>query len=167
MSAVKISVEIDGEQHDISECAWFFISPCGCTHGVTTVKDYDNGGWITTPEAAHVHMTPSKAVREQDIARGEKIEIGLRSGVTHRLSGDCPHTPQWGRAELPQGTEWGRAQNARNIHIVDEAEDADRIDWDYRTPRCGGRESLFEIHRSVVGDAPMCKKCLALVEPVL
>lgn len=164
MNAVTITVEIEGQQYPISECAWYFISPCGCTHGVMTTKDYDTGGWYTTPEQALVSMTPSKAVRDQDAARGERAELGLLAVSRERLTGDCPHTPQWGNAPIPEGTEWGRVSGGRSVHIVDDITDADSQSAyrHKRTPKCSTAQDWFEISRSVRAEAPMCKKCLKI-----
>jgi hypothetical protein len=159
MTAVKITVELDGQSHDIKDCAWYFLSPCGCTHGVMTTR---NNGWITSAEQAHAEMTPNRAVREQDKKLGETVELGLHSECMTRLRAECPHTPQWGRKAIPEGTAWGRTSSGRATHIVDQMlpDDNDyRMQW--REPKCGGKRDLFEIHPSALSDAPMCKKCLA------
>lgn len=161
MSTVTINVEIDGQQHDISKCSWYFISPCGCTSGVMTAKDYDTGGWLTTEDQAMASWTPKRSVREQDKARGERLELGLREDVAERLKGDCPHSPKWGAPVIPDGTEWGSATELRTIHVVEGLKDGEeRSAW--RAPICGAAENYFEISRSVRGDKPMCKKCLAI-----
>lgn len=160
-ATVSITVEVDGKQVSIDACSWFFISPCGCTHGVMTTRDYEHNGWITSPEQARTEMTPNRAVREQDNARGETVELGLSSEVMTRMKGECPHTPQFGREPLPENAAWGRASSGRAAHIVDERlpDDGDfRSQW--REPKCGGKRDLFEIGRYVLSDAPMCKKCL-------
>lgn len=161
MSTVTITVEIDGKQHDLKDCFWYFKSPCGCTSGVC-VTEAD--GWLTTEAQAMAFMTPNRAVREQDVARGHSAELGHRDEITTRLKRDCPHTPEWGAVPLPDGKSWGRASGGRSVHIVDKSEDEDRIDWDYRERACDSKRDLFEIHVSVTGDAPMCKKCVALAE---
>ncbi|WP_024817061.1 hypothetical protein [Arthrobacter sp. 31Y] len=160
MSTVTITVDINGQQHDIADCFWYFLSPCGCTSGVC-VTEAD--GWLTTEAQAMAFMTPNRAVREQDIARGYRAELGHRSEMD-RLKRECPHTPQWGTVAVPEGQAWGRSSGGRSVHLVEKSEDEDRIDWDYREPACGSKRDLFEIHSSVLGDAPMCKKCLAILE---
>lgn len=162
MNAIKITAEINGEPQDIKDCAWYFVSPCGCTHGVSTTRDYENNGWITSPEHAHAEMTPNRAVREQDKAAGEKVELGLHSECSDRLKAKCPHTPQWGRQQIPEGAAWAKSSGGRVAHIVDELGPADGEYWrgHFRDPKCGAKRDLFEIHPSALSDAPMCKKCL-------
>jgi hypothetical protein len=165
MSAIKITADINGQAVDIKDCAWYFISPCGCTHGVMTTKDYENDGWITSPEAAHVSMTPNKAVREQDKALGETVELGLHSDCVTRLRAECTHTPQWGRQTIPSGMAWGRASGGRSAHIVDsetEGDDDYRRQW--RDPKCGAKNDLFEIGAFALSEAPMCKKCISFAK---
>ena len=161
MNAVKITAEINGQTVDIKDCAWYFVSPCGCTHGVMTTKDYENDGWITSPAAAHASMTPNRAVREQDRAAGETAELGLHADVSKRLGNECTHVPQWGRQAIPEGTAWGRASSGRAAHIIDEQlEGDDDFRMQFRDPKCGAKRELFEIGNFALSEAPMCKKCL-------
>lgn len=162
MNNIQITVEINGQQHKIEDCSWYFISPCGCTSGVMTCRDYENGGWLTSAEQAHASWTPKRSVREQDQKRGERLELGLHGEVKERLSGECPHTPKWGNPVIPEGAEWGHADGQRTVHVVPMPENNhERRTW--TSPLCNppGRD-YYEIRPSVRGDWPMCKKCLEL-----
>lgn len=162
MTNVQITVEINGEQHKIEDCSWYFISPCGCTSGVMTCRDYDKGGWLTSEDQAHAYWTPKRSVREQNRQRGERLELGLHNDVMERLSGKCPHTPKWGNPVIPEGTEWGHADRQRSVHVVPKPASEDEL-MGWASPLCNQAErDYYEISPSVRGDWPMCKKCLEL-----
>lgn len=166
MSTVTIKADIDGQERNIDECFWTTVSPCGCTSGAMTTRQYGSGlkviGFITTVEAAWIEFEKNRGIREQEIARGVTIKLIHRDEYMALMQGDCPHTPRFGRNPIPEGTEWGRATSGRVIHLVDKTEGTATVNYEYRDPKCGAKRALFQIHNSVHSEAPMCKKCLAI-----
>lgn len=165
MSTVTIKVDIDGQEHNINDCFWTAIAPCGCTSAAMTTRQYGVGlkviGFITTVEAAWGELERNRAVREQEIARGVTLKLIHRDEYMTVMNGDCPHTPKWGAPVIPDGTQWGLASGHRVVHIVDQLKDGEDF-AEFRTAKCQTVEAYYEISRSVRDAKPMCKKCLAI-----
>lgn len=166
MSTVTITVEVDGKERNIDDCFWASFAPCGCIKGAMVTCQYGTGlkviGYITTAEAAWAEFEPHLGIRQQEMDRGVTLKLIHSDEYMEAVTGDCPHTPRFGREPIPEGTQWGRATSGRVIHLVDKTEGPATVNYEYREPKCGAKRALFEIHDSVLSDAPMCKKCLAI-----
>ncbi|MGP9033669.1 hypothetical protein ACT17S_11425 [Glutamicibacter mysorens] len=166
MAGVKISVEIDGTVHDIKDCFWTLVEPCGCTGAAMTTRHYVDGvghvGYLTNEEMAWTEYFTNRGVREQEKARGAKFKLIAGDDYTAVMTRQCLHKPAWGRVEVPDGKTWGLSAGHRVVHVVDELESGEgRHVW--RTALCAGELNFFEVGSSVLSEKPMCKKCLKAV----
>lgn len=159
---VTITVDIDGEAHPISECAWLRFAPCGCLSGIMTTRDYERNGWITSTEDAARQFTENKDMREHEQKLGFTIRLGTKA-ETAAIKTPCQHVPQWGyeKTPIPDGHLWGHPEKARRRHLYAEGQNSTYSQhWAYRaTSICGTEHKSVDMHPAFVRDYMECQKC--------
>lgn len=118
---MTVYLEHGGKPVPARDLAWYTIAPCGCTSGVQTTDAGEGGMILATEQQAWDNGLGAKAIRDLRRAQGFTYELGFRADVVTRMSGTCPHTPQWGieKTPIPDGHHWAHAGGrARRIHLV-------------------------------------------------
>lgn len=87
----ELKVEVDGDLHALSNCAWITFAPCGCPCGALTAAYGDEAH--ATEEQAWREQYPLKRERDKYQKRGYRME--LMSWPRYRAEVDlakrCPH----------------------------------------------------------------------------
>ena len=153
MSALNITLEINGKQHPIRDGSWYLIAPCGCAAGVTVMEC--SGQTTLSEDAAWSAFYDRKDIRERDQKLGYQIEAGLRKDVVERMS-MCAHTPQYGHEEtpVPEGHKWGVSRSTR-IHLYETSE---KSLW-RKTALCGAEHQSIDLQHAR-NERLECAKCV-------
>lgn len=87
----EIKVEIDGQLHPLTNCAWITWAPCGCAVGALTAAYSDRA--FATEGQAWEEIYPLKRDRDRYQRQGYRLELmgwdRYRTDVD--LAARCPH----------------------------------------------------------------------------
>lgn len=177
MSAATLTFQINGEAVAPTDAVWFQVAPCGCTGAVTVAHIGDpcyQHEPVLTEEAAwrefYEGVTGAAEHMRRDKALGYRVELGLRSAVKDRLSGDCPHSPKWGHVTPPpSGHVWAADRGSKREHLVPGQKGEGRYlagTWDGAwksepvVALCGRSSKWWTTHWAEDGvGSPHCTRC--------
>lgn len=154
-------LEYNGQPVDIHDLLWAGFAPCGCIN--SSLNASADGGILTAESAKRFHADGSK-LREFRDPNTYRL-ISRADFPWDEFKGECPHSPKWGRPEIPipDGYEWAVGDPARGLqHFIPSGP----RDWSKPAPDalCGSRRHWWNRDEDARNLTVPCLKCAALAE---